>query len=255
MTTTTPQSDARAFIFTGEQMILGQGKKSSEEEHLERYRFTRPFVQGKTVLDIACGTGYGTHIMSGFNAKRVLGVDLSEDAISYARQAYGMAGVEFLQASATSLPIGDSSIDVIVSFETIEHLNDPDRDAYLKELFRVIKKSGTLILSTPNRRITSPGSHRPLNPYHLREYTLPELTQTLLAQRFRIQDVLGQRVRRKILAFIPLRKTLTFLQKITGYEFPLYNITQAAHVISFSKAYEPRYYVVIASPDMSTTRV
>lgn len=232
--------------FSGEQMILGHGKKSSEEEHLARYQFTKTFVDEKSVLDFACGTGYGTAMIKSFGAKKVIGIDISHEAISYAEKLHNADGITFLEASAASLPLQNNSIDIVVSFETIEHLTDTDRDRCLQELARVLKRDGVLLLSTPNRRITSPNSIKPLNRFHVREFTLKELIQTLETGNFTVTKIYGQRVRKKILAFTPVRKILSLLEKIARKSFPLHDKARGPFVIPFGSNEEPRYYVIIA---------
>ncbi len=239
-----------SLVFTGEQMILGQGKKSSEEEHLARYKFVEPFVKDQIALDVACGVGYGTHMLKTYGANFVYGIDISKEAITYAQNNYSSNGVKFIEGNAISLPLSHSSVDVIVSFETIEHLKDQDRDLYLSELSRVLKKNGTLILSTPNRRITSPGSKKPMNKFHYREYTLNELERILNRHGFTIKMVYGQRVRKTILSVVPIRKCVSLAEKILGRRFDIYDKAHGPDVISFDRNYEPRYYVVVASPIM-----
>lgn len=141
--------------FTGEQCVIGSTTSRIEEDHLARYEFVKKYVAGKIVLDLACGTGYGTRMIRNFSGKPTYGIDISTEAIHHAKKTYATDGLEFIHGDVTKLPFTDSFFDTIVSFETIEHLDANGRSLFLKELYRVLKPDGTLILSTPNRRITS----------------------------------------------------------------------------------------------------
>ena len=89
-------------------------------EHIARYRFAKDFVRGKRVLDIACGEGYGAAALAKAGAASVTGVDISRDACERARRKYGL---DARTGDAQAIPVPDRSIDLIVSFETIEHVD------------------------------------------------------------------------------------------------------------------------------------
>jgi 2-polyprenyl-3-methyl-5-hydroxy-6-metoxy-1,4-benzoquinol methylase len=148
-------------------------------EHLGRYVFAAQFVRDKTVLDAACGNGYGSYYLADCGkAARVFGVDLAEEAIDYSRKHYQLQNIEFIQGDAENLTaIRDGSMDVVVSFETIEHL--ADYYAYLREIARVLKPGGILVISCPNDFIFNPD-----NPYHLHKFNLEEF-QSLLKNKFK----------------------------------------------------------------------
>jgi O-antigen biosynthesis protein len=149
-------------------------------------------VAGARVLDGACGTGYGTSLLRRAGAGSVEGVDLSEESIEEARILFGAAGVVFRHADLLDLQFPDESFDAVVSFESIEHVDDDAR--YVAEMRRVLKRGGVFLCSTPNRTVTNPGTtidERPYNPYHVREYTAEEL-RTKLAVEFDRVELLGQ---------------------------------------------------------------
>ncbi len=121
--------------------------ESRRNFHIERYRFAQSFCEGKRVLDGACGTGYGSAIL-GEVATEVQGVDLGRDAVEYAKNTYANNRIHFSKNLVERTPFEDSSFDVIVSFETIEHTLSPR--AAVREFARVLKNDGVVVLSIPN---------------------------------------------------------------------------------------------------------
>src|SRR5229473_2873774 len=108
--------------FTGERVVPGKVELFLFREHEARYAFASRFVKDKVVLDVACGTGIGTHYLLTEGARSCLGLDIDRPALEYARAVY--EGCQFEECDATNLCVPDSSMDVVVSFETIEHLKD-----------------------------------------------------------------------------------------------------------------------------------
>jgi SAM-dependent methyltransferase len=179
--------------FTGERVVLGKSKSLTENEHLARYHFAAQLVEGKQVADIACGTGYGTQMLARNGARGVHGMDLSEEAVAFCQEHYSVPNATYSVANAQMLTaISDNSFDIVVSFETIEHL--PNAEAYLNEMARILRPGGTFLVSTPDRRISSVlycFFRRPANKYHVREYNERELID-LLSHRFHIKAYYGQ---------------------------------------------------------------
>ena len=173
---------------TGERLIPEQ-QGDVAMEHLHRYAIARELAVGKTVLDIASGEGYGAHLMSGV-AALVFGVELCPEAVAHARSRYHGENLEYLVGSCTALPIADASIDLVVSFETLEHVREHEQ--MLDEIRRVLKPDGSLLLSTPDRDVYTAELHRD-NPFHLRELNLGEL-QSLLGSRFHWLRLFRQRL-------------------------------------------------------------
>lgn len=163
--------------FTGERVIPGQVEPDLFNEHFARYHFASRLACGKRVLDIACGTGYGSAELAAV-ARSVTGLDVSSDAIDHAREHYPLPNLEFLQASAEQIPLPDHSFDLIVAFEVIEHLED--YPALLEQSRRLLSPSGQFIVSTPNklyyedsRRDSGP------NPFHVHEFEYDEFRRLL----------------------------------------------------------------------------
>src|SRR5690242_21358219 len=104
---------------TGERMVPEFHKgQLIYAEHLTRYASALPVVAGKTVLDIASGSGYGSQLLASA-AAQVYGVDLDADAVAYAQKNFGSDNIEFRIGNATAIPLEDASVDVVVTFETI----------------------------------------------------------------------------------------------------------------------------------------
>jgi SAM-dependent methyltransferase len=161
-------------------------------EHEQRYLFASQYVRGKTVVDCACGTGIGTYRFAQAGAQSVIAVDKHLPAETCAQQAGMCDGVSFVQADATALPLPDGIADVFISLETIEHL-ERARD-FLREVCRVLRSNGLLVVSTPNRAVTNPGkglNDKPWNQHHVREYSQSEFTE-LLQSFFGRVDLFGQ---------------------------------------------------------------
>lgn len=134
-------------------------------EHLHRYALASNLAKGKKVLDIACGEGYGSSLLANV-ADSVVGADISREAVEHASKKYIKGNLKFLHGSATEIPLESNSIDVVVSFETIEHHDQHIR--MLEELKRVLKTDGILIMSSPDKKYYTdiPGYN---NPYHVKE--------------------------------------------------------------------------------------
>jgi SAM-dependent methyltransferase len=154
--------------------------------HLKRYEFARRFCAAKDVLDAGCGVGYGSAHLARV-ARKVVGVDVAEDAVAYAREHFAMPNVEFVQADVVALPFEDDSFDVACSFETIEHVRNPE--ALVGELRRVLRAGGTCVLSTPRVERTT---RTPDNPFHVVELS-PDDFAALLRARFDNVELYGQR--------------------------------------------------------------
>ena len=166
--------------FTGERVVPGLVDADLLNEHLARYRFAARFgaelAAGATVLDAGCGTGYGTAEFVA--ASRVVGVDISAEAVAHATREFSRPGVHFLQGSCDSLPFADGSFDLVAAFEVIEHLERWEE--MLTEARRVLQPAGVLLVSTPNKTYYADarGAAGP-NPYHVREFEYGEFVSAL----------------------------------------------------------------------------
>ena len=158
----------------------------TEDEHRRRYEWAVQRVSGR-ILDIACGTGHGTALLARSGA--VTGLDRDGATIDHARRR--VPDARFEVAEVPPVPLPDDAFDWVVCFETIEHVTDDER--FLLELRRVLAPGGHMLLSTPNRAVTSPNDPIPQNPYHVREYLLPEIRGLAARAGFEQSDVYYQR--------------------------------------------------------------
>ena len=176
--------------FTGERVVPGKTPQEIYKEHMDRYIFAASLTENKDVLDVACGTGYGVDYLVENGARTATGVDVSIEALDFARDRFGdNERVSFVCADGVKLPFVDYSFDVVVSFETLEHIRPYRR--FLAECKRVLKDSAFLICSTPNRRVFSPNLEKPLNPFHVKEFW-PEEFYRLLSRYFGDISLYGQ---------------------------------------------------------------
>lgn len=167
------------IIATGERFIPEVKDEELEIEHLERYLCIKELVRGKAVLDAACGEGYGSHILSQ-TAASVLGVDIDQATVQRAKDKYATGEkLDYKQASVTDLSfVPAGSIEVVVSYETIEHIDGESQIKFLKEISRVLKPSGILIMSTPDKKEYS-DKYQFNNPFHVKEFYVPEFIDFL----------------------------------------------------------------------------
>lgn len=177
---------------TGERYMSDMNSAQISYEHWHRYYYAEQFVKDKDVLDIACGEGYGSDLMAK-TAKSVIGIDICEEAVDFARQNYTRSNLSFRCGKAQNIPIhGKNLFDAIVSFETIEHLDIGGQEAFLKEIKRLLKKEGVLIISSPNKLLYSD------IPKHKNEFHINELYEEdfcdLLKKHFNNVSLSGQKV-------------------------------------------------------------
>ena len=184
----TPQAPSPGLPFTGERFIPGT-RGEIWVEHWHRYHFASRFAAGKRVVDAACGEGYGSALLAGV-AAHVTGADISPEAVAHARATYAaQENLAFVEASCDRLPLGDASIDLFVTFETVEHI--ASQEAFVDEIARVLRPDGLLLMSCPNKLEYS-DRRSFANEFHVKELYREEL-ETLLARRFRHTHWYGQR--------------------------------------------------------------
>ncbi|MFA5032178.1 MAG: methyltransferase domain-containing protein [bacterium] len=158
---------------TGERLVPDNPERESLFlEHITRYMFASQYVKDKIVFDAGCGCGYGSYHLLKSGAKKVTGIDISKETIEYCKSNYENKNLEFKVMNAEKLSFPDKVFDVVVSFEVVEHLQNPEM--YLSEIKRVLKTDGILIISTPNKKIYTDAVEDWKNPFHIHEYYIDE---------------------------------------------------------------------------------
>jgi 2-polyprenyl-3-methyl-5-hydroxy-6-metoxy-1,4-benzoquinol methylase len=157
--------------WTGERIIPKLLKPTNGMllEHIARYYFATPYIQGR-VLDLACGTGYGCHMVAKERKREVtevIGVDIDSETLTYANREYNHQKVTYLQGSATDpqLPAQLGVFDTILSFETIEHVED--EQTFMENVYQLLKPGGTLVLSSPFGRGRGMQTSEPFHVHQL----------------------------------------------------------------------------------------
>jgi SAM-dependent methyltransferase len=179
---------SKPLQFTGER-FTPECVREIWYEHFHRYVLAGELTAGKRVLDAACGEGYGSAHLAR-TAKTVIGVDISQESIAHASERYQAGNLEFQLADVCNLPFKDNEFECIVSFETLEHLED--QSGLLKEFRRVLEPGGFLLISSPDKAVYS-DRHQHKNEFHVRELYRDEL-ETLLAGQFPARRLLRQKL-------------------------------------------------------------
>ena len=223
--------------FTGERFLPGVGGEIWYE-HWHRYHFAAKLVTGREVLDVACGTGYGSALLAR-QARHVVGADISDETIEHARVFYAaMTNLAFRQADCAALPFPDANFDAVVCFETIEHIDA--QATFLDEVRRVLRPEGFLVLSSPNKLEYS-DRRGFANPYHLREL-YREALASLLAPRFPYTKWFGQR--------------MSFFSVVWpeqgGSEGEVFEVAEASAADAAPGHGRPLYFIVAASRSAGT---
>jgi SAM-dependent methyltransferase len=174
----TPVDDV--LTLTGERTIPGLDVENYWfRRHEVVYQHLAPRCAGLDVLEAGCGEGYGADLISRV-ARRVIALDYDETTVAHVRAHYPR--VEVMHGNLAELPLSDASVDVVVNFQVIEHLWDQAQ--FVRECARVLRPSGLLMVSTPNRITFSPGRDTPINPFHTRELNADELSRLLAGAGF-----------------------------------------------------------------------
>lgn len=214
--------------------------------HIASYNFAENFCGNKQILDLGCGSGYGSARIAKI-AEYVEAVDVAGDAIDFAKSSYRMANLKFRKIDHQyPLPFEDASFDVILSFQVIEHVHN--EKVYLQEARRVLKPSGTIIIITPDRKHRLLPIQKPWNRWHIREYSRKEL-ESLIRQFFSIdknllmgaqKEYANIELRRyRITKILTLPFTLKFLPE--AWRRAGLNFLQALKNIKSSKKYKKKF--------------
>lgn len=226
------KNESESMEFTGERFVP-EVHGNIELEHLHRYLQACEIAIGKVVLDIASGEGYGSAMLAN-RADKVIGVDISVEAVKHARKCYKKENLEYKVGGCADISLPDASVDMVVSFETIEHHDQHEQ--MMQEIKRVLRPTGILLISSPDKYHYSvePGYS---NPYHIKELYQHEFKQ-LLENYFKNVAYFGQRIIYGSGIFtesLPT-PTLSYLQEneivreATGIIKPIYRIALASDI-------------------------
>lgn len=160
--------------------FFGLFRNKYKQKLYERYNFCNKYIKGKKVLDIPCGVGWGTNLLKG--AASIIGIDISNESIDYAKKHYENDNRKFYIGNMQFIPLGDNSIDVLICLEGFEHVSKDIGARFIEESKRVLRRDGLLIITCP---VLNEKSETTGNPYHLSEYPEYELIE-ILNKNFRI---------------------------------------------------------------------
>lgn len=204
--------------YSGERFIPEMNDPELEIEHLERYYAVQRLVGGLDVLDAACGEGYGSSILAE-KAKSVTSIDIDQDTITAAREKYkNYKNLNFYQGSIAELSMVETaSKDVVVSFETIEHVSRELQQAFLKEIKRILKPTGIVVMSTPDKKEYT-DRYQFHNKFHIAEFYVDEFV-SFLNQEFQNVKLYNQYL--EVASFIDQdtvdREEILFVKDSTKY--------------------------------------
>ncbi len=183
-------------------------------ERQKLYAFAAEFLRSKgakMVLDMACGEGVGSFILSK-KISSVRGVDISRDLINSAKSKFSVSNVEFSTGDARKTEFGDSSFDGVVSCHTLEHFNSPDQILFLRELKRITKPGGSIIIATPDKDVWRLQGIAGMQEDHIKELTRSEAEDLLGKIGLKIAGVFGQEILKSKGIF--LRKALNLIKRM-----------------------------------------
>jgi ubiquinone/menaquinone biosynthesis C-methylase UbiE len=173
----TPEALIRAYPEID--FLVAEGRVSSRymvSIHEAFYQFAAEQVEGGSVLDAGCGTGFGTALIAN-RAETSVGIDLKDKLLRYGREQYGREGLEFVRMDVGRLGFADDSFDVVVADELLEHL--PEHRPFLDEAARVLRPGGLFVCATVNRVHSFGTGDNPLNRNHFREFDAAEFRAEL----------------------------------------------------------------------------
>jgi len=197
---------------SGDRHVMEDCRRSEVMQVQARYRFAKNFCNDKYVLDVGCGTGFGTLLLSG-SSKKVLGIDISKEAIDYANVRFSNSNLSFLTMNCKDLKFSNYVFDIVTAFEIIEHLLD--HTSFLLEMKRVLAPSGLFICSTINK--SAFGSKGTGAEFHHHEFTHEDFKQTLQSYFKRVQ-IYGQHFlcRDAKIDIHPLNRYIIRVKRILG---------------------------------------
>ena len=232
------------LAFTGERYLpwLVGNDPFIGYEHIHRYLLACAYVKDKRVLDIACGEGYGTAMLAQ-TARSVMGIDNDAATLTHAREHHGKPNVAFVQADAQQLSLPPDSLDVVVSFETIEHFQFHEQ--FLTAIRAALTDEGVLLISTPNRAVYNDTDQED-NPFHKRELYRDEFMQ-LLGQHFRHVQLFGQSIMANSMIAAVAGEYILRERKTCDVQITAIDDARIEYPVSVQSDLRPRYYLAVCS--------
>ncbi len=211
-------------------------------EHWHRYHWIAPHLNSKIVADLACGEGYGSALLGQY-AEQVWAIDIDQKTIQSAKEKYqSQTHVKYIAADILQTPMKNESMDAVVSFETLEHLSA--HSELLIEFKRVLKKSGFLVISTPDKLVySSSGEH---NEYHVKELSVTEFQQ-LINEHFNHAIYFGQQLQTNSL-ISPVQS------QARGTSFQNLLVKQGDENVLLTNQENPTYLIAVASNDLDAIK-
>ena len=229
---------------SGRRFVLGQIKSSRLElDFFNLYAWLLRLIEGKKVLDVACGSGLGSFLLA-HKAEQVLGIDLSEEVIAYARERYSLPNLQFEAADIFDYHLPQASFDVIVSALTIEQMEPQKQEEFLRKLKTAMAPGALMILVTPNKKVTSP-SGRIGNKWNEREFSKSELEKTLRSVGLEPLEWFGQRAVFFMFTTYFFRKILGLVQKVSGKNLGFYGRRESSEIKKLKFYRQPKEFVVL----------
>jgi 2-polyprenyl-3-methyl-5-hydroxy-6-metoxy-1,4-benzoquinol methylase len=217
----------------GERFLPWMKDPTINYEHLHRYGFAGEFVEGKKVLDLACGEGYGSAMLAD-KAEEVVGIDINEVVIEHACTKYAKDNLRFVKSSLTDVAVEkNKQFDVIICFEALEHIAKQNKA--IAEVKRLLRDNGIFIVSMPNKYVYSDQSNYK-NPWHKKELYFDEF-KNLLKGSFNHVVFYGQKVFPAsnifpILGFVGNTQELAIEKRESGFSFVSLDKKHATYFIA-----------------------
>lgn len=233
---------AHTLEYTGERHLPWSVDYQTSYEHVHRYLLACEYAEGKRVLDITCGEGYGSALLARV-ARSVIGVDIDATTVRHARKQHGGPNTHFVRADAQAFALAPGSIDLVVSFETIEHFMG--HASFLANMRAVLAPDGILIISTPNRHIYTDAVETDLhNPFHQKELYREEFVD-LLKEYFPQVQLLGQSLVTGSAVGTAHGETFLRDEQTSRLRFTAIDAGQTDYPLRQESALVPRYYLAV----------
>ena len=185
-----------------------------ERENL--YEFAVDFLRSKNpnkVLDVASDYGLGTSILAQGVSGNIVGIDINPESIALAKSQYSAPNTSFVEGDGKHMDFPDGTFDAVVSMHTIEHMGEEDQALFVKELSRVLKPEGRLLIATPDGEVWKLQGIANMQEGHIKELSRRELEEVLTKNGFKVAGAYGQFIMKPGKKFA-VRRVLNFLKKL-----------------------------------------